>query len=146
MACPELAAFCRPVRKRIGERQSREDATDFIIEMIERYGKELYWVTSGPMTDIARVLRKDPHIAEKVGAVYVMGGALATPGNIGPATEVVTEANVRLDVEACKEVLESQLPLVLVGLDVTRKHYLPMKIMNGGIKLAQRALCSFTRR
>lgn len=98
-----------------------EDATDFIIEMIERYGKELCWVTSGPMTDIARVLRKDPRIAEKVGSVYVMGGALATPGNIGPATEVVTEANVRLDVEACKEVLESQLPLTLVGLDVTRK-------------------------
>ena len=24
MACPELAAFCRPVRKRIGERQSRK--------------------------------------------------------------------------------------------------------------------------
>ena len=98
-----------------------EDATDFIIEMIERYGKELCWVTSGPMTDIARVLRKDHRIAEKVGSVYVMGGALATPGNIGPATEVVTEANVRLDVEACKEVLESQLPLTLVGLDVTRK-------------------------
>ena len=98
-----------------------EDATDFIIGMIERYGKELCWVTSGPMTDMARVLRKNPHIAEKVGAVYVMGGALATPGNIGPAAEVVTEANVRLDVEACKEVLESQLPLTLVGLDVTRK-------------------------
>lgn len=98
-----------------------EDATDFIIGMIEQYGKELCWVTSGPMTDMARVLRKNPHIAEKVGAVYVMGGALATPGNIGPASEVVTEANVRLDAEACKEVLESQLPLTLVGLDVTRK-------------------------
>lgn len=98
-----------------------EDATDFIIGMIEQYGKELCWVTSGPMTDMARVLRKDPHAAEKVGSVYVMGGALATPGNIGPASEVVTEANVRLDAEACKEVLESQLPLTLVGLDVTRK-------------------------
>ncbi len=95
--------------------------TDFIIGMIEQYGKELCWVTSGPMTDMARVLRKDPHAAEKVGSVYVMGGALATPGNIGPASEVVTEANVRLDAEACKEVLESQLPLTLVGLDVTRK-------------------------
>lgn len=98
-----------------------EDATDFIIEMIETYGKELYWVTSGPMTDIARVLRKDPSVAEKVGAVYIMGGALATPGNIGNVMEAVMEANVRLDVKACYEVLTSKLPVVLVGLDVTRK-------------------------
>lgn len=89
--------------------------------MIETYGKELYWVTSGPMTDIARVLRKDPSVAEKVGAVYIMGGALATPGNIGNVMEVVMEANVRLDVKACYEVLTSKLPVVLVGLDVTRK-------------------------
>lgn len=98
-----------------------EDATDFIIEMIDRYGKDLCWVTSGPMTDIARVLRKDPSVAEKVGSVYVMGGAVASPGNTGPAEETVMEANVRLDVEACHEVLASRLPLVLVGLDVTRK-------------------------
>lgn len=31
------------------------------------------------------------------------------------------EANVRLDVKACYEVLTSKLPVVLVGLDVTRK-------------------------
>lgn len=98
-----------------------EDATDFIISMIEKYGKELCWVTSGPMTDMARVLRKDLSVAEKIGSVYVMGGALATPGNIGPVTEVVMEANVKIDVQACHEVLASQLPLVLVGLDVTRK-------------------------
>ncbi len=98
-----------------------EDATDYIIRQIETYGKDLCWVTSGPMTDMARVLRKDPSVAEKVGSVYVMGGALAAPGNIGSATEVVMEANVRLDVQACHEVLASRLPLVLVGLDVTRK-------------------------
>lgn len=98
-----------------------EDSTDFIISMIETYGKDLCWITSGPMTDMARVLRKDPSVAKKVGSVYVMGGALATPGNIGLVTEVVTEANVNLDMQACKEVLESELPLVLVGLDVTRK-------------------------
>lgn len=114
--------------------------------MIETYGKGLYWVTSGPMTDIARVLRKDPSVAEKVGAVYIMGGALATPGNIGNVMEAVMEANVRLDVKACYEVPTSKLPVVLVGLDVTRKTlFTAMRIMNGGIPSVQRARCSFMR-
>lgn len=101
--------------------QEHEMATDFIIRMIETYGSELYWVTSGPLTDIARVLRKNREAAEKVGAVYVMGGAIASPGNSGPYTEALVEANVRLDIPAAAEVLDSRLPVVLVGLDVTRK-------------------------
>lgn len=97
------------------------EATDFILGMIERYGQELYWVTSGPLTDIARVLRKDSATAVKAGAVYVMGGAIASPGNTGTYTEALSEANVRLDIPATAEVLDSKLPVVLVGLDVTRK-------------------------
>lgn len=98
-----------------------EEATDFILSMIEKYGSELYWVTSGPLTDIARVLNKDSVTARKVGAVYVMGGAVASPGNAGPYTEALVEANVRLDIPAAAQVLDSRLPVVLVGLDVTRK-------------------------
>ena len=98
-----------------------EEATDFILRMIRTYGKELYWVTSGPLTDIARVLDKDRETAEKAGAVYIMGGAIASPGNTGPYTEALVEANVRLDIPATAQVLDSKLPVVLVGLDVTRK-------------------------
>lgn len=98
-----------------------EEATDFILSMIEKYGSELYWVTSGPLTDIARVLNKDSVTAGKVGAVYVMGGAVASPGNAGHYTEALVEANVRLDIPAAAQVLDSRLPVVLVGLDVTRK-------------------------
>ena len=98
-----------------------EEATDFIIEMSHKYGRDLVWVTSGPFTDIARVLRRDPDICDRIGAVYVMGGALASPGNVGYYKDVWMEANVRIDVQAAKEVLESRLPLVLIGLDVTRK-------------------------
>lgn len=96
-------------------------AVDFILDQIRRYGRELYWVTSGPLTDIARVLERDPETAGKVGAVYVMGGALASPGNTGSYTEALSEANIRLDIPAAARVLDSKLPVVLVGLDVTRK-------------------------
>jgi purine nucleosidase len=46
-----------------------------------------------------------------------MAGALAAPGNVNECAE----ANVMLDCDAAKIVLESGLPLTLVGLDVTRK-------------------------
>jgi purine nucleosidase len=46
-----------------------------------------------------------------------MAGALAAPGNVNHAAE----ANVMLDIDAARLVLESDLPLTLVGLDVTRK-------------------------
>lgn len=96
-------------------------AEDFILGLIEAYGSELYWVTSGPLTDIARVLEKNSKLAETAGAVYVMGGAIASPGNAGHYTEALVEANVRLDIPAAAKVLDSRLPVVLVGLDVTRK-------------------------
>lgn len=52
--------------------------TDFILGMIERYGRELYWVTSGPPYRHCQVLRKDNLHSRKAGAVYVMGGAIAS--------------------------------------------------------------------
>lgn len=96
-------------------------AVDFILEMIRKYKKDLVWVTSGPLTEIARVWEKDPETASQVGAVYVMGGSLAAPGNAGDYRSAVGEANVLLDVPAAAKVLDSSLPVVLVGLDVTRK-------------------------
>lgn len=119
--CEGMGGILGPSRPEDYAGARAEEATDFILRMIEQYGKDLYWVTSGPLTDIARVLRKDSLTAHKVGAVYVMGGAVAAPGNSGPYTEALVEANVMLDIPAAAEVLDSRLPVVLVGLDVTRK-------------------------
>lgn len=96
-------------------------AADFILEQIRRWGKALTWVTSGPLTEIARVLQKDEKTAEEVGAVYVMGGSLAAPGNSGDWRTAMGEANVMTDIPAAVQVLASRLPITLVGLDVTRK-------------------------
>lgn len=119
--CEGMGGILGPSRPEDYAGARAEEAADFILRMIEQYGKDLYWVTSGPLTDIARVLRKDSLTAYKVGAVYVMGGAIAAPGNSGPYTEALVEANVMLDIPAAAEVLDSRLPVVLVGLDVTRK-------------------------
>lgn len=93
------------------------EGVDVILEMANRYGQDLVIVTTGPLTDLARALQKDPDLPKKVSRVVSMGGALAAPGNATP----YAEANILMDPDAAKIVLESSLPLTLVGLDVTRK-------------------------
>jgi purine nucleosidase len=109
-----LGDLLGPAEARSGD----EDAgAAFILEMTARWGRDLVLVTTGPLTDLARALRIDPLLHEKIGAVVCMAGALAAPGNVNP----FAEANAKADAEAAKMVLESPLPLMLIGLDVTRK-------------------------
>lgn len=93
------------------------EAIDKIIELVHEYKDQLVIVTTGPMTDIAKAVEKDPSILDEVGHIYSMVGALATPGNVTP----YKEANAGADPEAVKFVLEKNPPLTVIGLDVTRK-------------------------
>ncbi len=94
-----------------------EESIDYMIDMIHRYGKELTLVTTGPLTDLAKVIQRDPSVTTAVGKVVSMAGTLVATGNVS----VHAEANADIDAAAAKIVLESDLPLTLVGLDVTRK-------------------------
>lgn len=93
-----------------------QDAVSFIIDMANKYGKELTLIPVGPLTNLAMVLRKDPEFSNKIGRVVIMGGALTVPGN----DTFCSEANIKADPEAAKEVFESPLHLTMVGLDVTQ--------------------------
>ena len=74
-------------------------------------------VTLGPLTNVAMALRQDPTALRGFRRLVVMGGAAAVPGNVTP----VAEFNVWADPEAAQAVLESGLPITLVGLDVTQQ-------------------------
>jgi purine nucleosidase len=100
-----------------GKETEANEGVDFILEQADRYGKDLILVSTGPLTDLARALEREKALGSKVGAVVSMAGALAAPGNINE----FAEANIMLDCDAARIVLESDLPLTLTGLDVTRK-------------------------
>jgi purine nucleosidase len=100
-----------------GEETEENEGVDFILEQANRYGKDLVIVSTGPLTDLARALERESALGSKVGAVISMAGSLAAPGNVNE----FAEANIMMDCDAAKIVLESDLPLTLVGLDVTRK-------------------------
>jgi purine nucleosidase len=73
-------------------------------------------VPTGPLTNIATALRREPAIAQRVHEVVFMGGGY-TKGNITPAAEF----NMWSDPEAASIVLAAPWPVTMVGLDVTHQ-------------------------
>lgn len=102
-----LPASPRPLEK--------ETAVNFIIKAAHQYGKNLIIVPTGPMTNLAAAIKKDPSIINEIGNVTFMGGALTVPGNVS----ATAEANIHQDPNAANLVMRSGLPLTMVGLDVT---------------------------
>jgi purine nucleosidase len=101
----------RPV-KRTAEREFGVDA--MIRTVRENPGIEM--ITLGPLTNVALALRQWPELAANVSRCVVMGGAPCCEGNVTPAAEY----NFWADPEAARVVLRSQLPLELIGWQISR--------------------------
>lgn len=94
-----------------------EHAVDLIIDLIMASGEgEITLVPTGPLTNIAMALRKEPRIAGRVREVVLMGGSY-TRGNVTPAAEF----NIFVDPEAADIVFTAGWPLTMVGLDLTHQ-------------------------
>jgi len=95
--------------------EEKEHAVDFLYRAIDGH-PGLTVVITGPMTNIAMLLKKEPEIAGKIGRFVVMGGTHAM-SNITPAAEF----NIYVDPEAAQIVFHSGVPVTLVTLDVTNR-------------------------
>src|SRR2546429_2883566 len=89
-------------------------AVDVITEALMHSSGDITLVPTGPLTNIAMAVRKDPRIVEKVQEIILMGGAY-TRGNTTPAAEF----NIAADPEAAAIGFTAGWPLTMVGLDLT---------------------------
>jgi purine nucleosidase len=90
-------------------------AVDAMVRIIESNpGIEL--ITLGPLTNLALALHQSPNLAAHVSRCVIMGGAPCCEGNVTPAAEY----NFWVDPEAARVVLRSQLPIELVGWQLSR--------------------------
>jgi purine nucleosidase len=101
------------------EPAARTAAAGFAVDAIVRTvagnpGIEI--ITLGPLTNLALALRQWPQLAANVSRCVVMGGAPCCEGNVTPAAEF----NFWVDPEAARVVLRSQLPIELVGWQLSR--------------------------
>ncbi|MDE8332147.1 nucleoside hydrolase [Erysipelothrix rhusiopathiae] len=96
----------------------KEDAVSFIIRTLEASKEPITLVPLGPLTNIALVLRMRPDLMDKIELIALMGGG--TVGNYTPAAEY----NIWADAEAAKVVFNSEIEILMAGLDVTQKAYI----------------------
>ena len=92
-------------------------------------GEKVTIVATGPLTNIAFLLRIFPEVKDQIEQVVFMGGSLSG-GNYTEAAEF----NFYKDPEAAEMVFHENIPLVMCGLDVTEKCTLTRKQL---LKLCQ---------
>ncbi len=91
-----------------------KDGIDFILETVRQYPDEIEIITLGPATNIAKAIQRDPDTMKKVKMIWSMGTAGLGTGNASP----VAEFNVYHDPHAYKIMLDSGIPITIIGLDM----------------------------
>lgn len=90
-------------------------AVDFLRQQAALYPGQVTLCPIGPMTNVAVAMLVDPAFATNLHAIAFMGGAAYCPGNMNDFAEF----NAIVDPHAAEIVLQSGVPLVMFGLDVT---------------------------
>jgi|SRR5579859_1826426 len=89
---------------------------DLLIERLLASDGDLIIVATGPLTNVAAALRREPRIVPKIQQIVLMGGAMGL-GNTTPAAEF----NISVDPEAAYIVFTCGRPITMIGLDVTHQ-------------------------
>jgi inosine-uridine nucleoside N-ribohydrolase len=105
---------CYPVPE---QPAAHRQAVRRLLQVVQRYGRDLTIIALGPLTNIARAIQLAPTLMQQLGRLVIMGGAIGVPGNVSP----VAEFNIFVDPHAANVVFRAGLPITLVPLDVTRQ-------------------------
>lgn len=124
-------------------------AVDFIIETLLAADKEsVTLVPTGPMTNVATAIQREPAILEGVQEIVAMGGAMREGGNRSPSAEF----NILVDPHAADIVYNSGKPVTALGLDVThqvlstRERVACLRALNNAVAVATADMLSFFHR
>jgi len=95
-----------------------QHAVDFMIETLLRSEPDsVTLVPTGPLTNIAMALQREPAILPHIRRIVLMGGALREGGN----TTTSAEFNMFVDPDAAQAVMHCGRPLTIVPLDVSHQ-------------------------
>lgn len=97
-------------------RPASNDGVRFLIDHLRSVDEPRTIVATGPLTNLAMVIRLAPDVIERVEQVVFMGGS-TDYGNDSPAAEF----NMMSDPHAAQIVLTSGIPTVMMGLNITHQ-------------------------
>jgi purine nucleosidase len=97
-------------------------AVDAIVQTAHAHAGRLILVATGPLTNVALAVMREPALPRLLKRFVIMGGAYREPGNVTPSAEF----NIWHDPEAARIVFRTfggpgGAPVVAIGLDVTHK-------------------------
>lgn len=93
-----------------------------LIQKLKQAQAKVTLVMTGPLTDLARALKKEPTIANKIEKLYWMGGSLNGHGNVMAINaDGSQEWNSFWDPYAVKTVFASPISIQMVGLESTEE-------------------------
>ena len=93
------------------------NAIPFLAKTLTDSPGEVTVIALGPLTNLARLWKRNPRALESAGRIIVMGGAVNTHGNATPHTEFKFYS----DPTAAKIIIGSGLPLTLIDLAACRR-------------------------
>jgi inosine-uridine nucleoside N-ribohydrolase len=93
-----------------------EHAVSLMARLLSESPEPVTLVATGPLTNVALLLRTWPELMPRIREVVLMGGSLGA-GNVEP----LAEFNIFVDPEAADVVFSSGLPVTMCGLNVTHQ-------------------------
>ena len=115
------------------------NAIDFIIETLLSNDKVTVVIT-GPMTNVAKAIKKNKTILNHIDEIIFMGGS-TTDGNVTPAAEF----NILVDPEAADICFKAGVPMRMLGLNVTRQILVTDKVVKEASKINTRGSDLFVK-
>ncbi|MDH5619964.1 MAG: nucleoside hydrolase [Gammaproteobacteria bacterium] len=126
-----------------------QHAVDFIVETLRNAETaSVTLIPTGPMTNIAAAIQRDPAILDAVERIVSMGGAMREGGNRSPSAEF----NVLVDPHAADIVYRCGRPVTAMGLDVThqvlstRERVMRIRNVGNAVAVATADMLSFFHR
>ncbi len=110
---------------------------DLLIELLLNSDGDITLAPTGPLTNIAAAMRREPAIVPKIAAISLMGGAMGL-GNVTPAAEF----NIHTDPEAAEIVFGCGRPITMVPLEVTHQALATVEVTTR-LRAAQRPVATF---
>jgi len=109
-------------------------AVELIQSVLVEVDQPVTLLTLGPLTNPGEALEAHPELAAEIERIYIMGGAVGVPGNVGPSTpeidNQVAEWNIYADPHSANLVLRSGAAITLVPLDATNFVPVSMAFLN----------------
>src|SRR6266567_1555346 len=116
---------------------AHQHGVDLLIDLLMNSDGDITLVPTGPLTNIATAIRREPAILPKIKAISLMGGAIGVGNRMAAA-----EFNIWADPEAAAIVFDCGRPITMSPLEVTHQALATSEVLDR-LRAANRPVASF---